>query len=215
MRKSSKKPQTQSGELNLSNFLRIFVGGNNFFHMFAKNKLPAMDTLKKIRHRDAIRFGIRFGFDGQLKQSTQRIGTRWSQTLQWWWVEACTVFRNVAEKTKFEAVFHQPRLLPAGYFRNESKANQKGKIVLEPFALERKGRMVKLPEISATGQQEKPFADNHTKTRRACPANVKKAGAYPTCLPGRQESLTSREIHFLIIKFLNPMKNIFKFYGSS
>lgn len=47
-----------------------------------------MGTLKKIRHRDAFRIGICFDYDGQLKQSTQRIGTRWSQTLQWWCVDS-------------------------------------------------------------------------------------------------------------------------------
>lgn len=46
-----------------------------------------MVTPKKIRHRDAFRIGICFDYDGQLKQSTQRIGTRWSQTLQWYWVD--------------------------------------------------------------------------------------------------------------------------------
>lgn len=151
-----------------------------------------MGTLKKIRHRDAFRIGICFDYDGQLKQSTQRIGARWSQTLRWWCVEACMIFRNETVKTKVEAIFGQPMLLPTDYFRNESPPNQKGEIVAEPFALKRKRMMVKLPEISVIGEQEKPFAGSRNKNRRACPAHTKKTGAYPTCLPDSQESLTNR-----------------------
>lgn len=235
-----------------------------------------MVTLQKIRHRDALRIGIYFGFDDLLKQRAKNIGARWSRTQKCWYVDyskenynkiistfpgieivkdpdqkvpqtapglqkshdiapiveakshnallqplaeehkvkkpesnrtgaeflhvtgkywvvkvpysetiskalketkgvywnkshkAYMVFRHVAVKTKVEAILGQPGLLPADYFSNDSPSFQNGEIVLEPFALERKRMMVKLPEISAIVQQVKRFAGSRYSKANQC-----------------------------------------------
>lgn len=46
-----------------------------------------MVSIQKIRHRDAFRIAIFFGFDENLKQSAKGIGARWSQTNKCWYVD--------------------------------------------------------------------------------------------------------------------------------
>jgi integrase/recombinase XerD len=235
-----------------------------------------MVTLQKIRHRDALRIGIYFGFDEQLKQCAKNIGARWSQTQKCWYVDynsenfrkiklafpeieivkdpdqtvpqpapglqnshdiapivaakshnallkplaeehkekkpettgadaeflhitgkywvvkvpysetiskalketkgvywnkshkAWMVFRHVAVKTKVEAIFGQPGLLPADYLSKEVPPIHNGVILIESFALERKMMMVKLPEISAIVQQVKRFAGSRYNKANQC-----------------------------------------------
>jgi site-specific recombinase XerD len=46
-----------------------------------------MVSIQKIKHRDAFRIGIFFGFDDNLKQSAKDIGARWSQSKKCWYVD--------------------------------------------------------------------------------------------------------------------------------
>lgn len=46
-----------------------------------------MVSIRKIRHRDAFRIGIFFGFDEKLKRTAKDIGATWSQTKKCWYVD--------------------------------------------------------------------------------------------------------------------------------
>lgn len=238
----------------------------------------AIVSLKKIRHRDELRIGIRFSYDTKLIQAAKSIGAIWSQTLRCWYVDyssegfkkiksvfpeieiikdtdsnaptqapglqnsrdtapivilptadnalplpraaehnppkadekvdagavflfttgkywvvkvpynarvskallatkgvywnkskkAYMVYRNIAMKTKVEAILGQSGVFPADYHNAGTQAISSGGIVVEPFALEKSRIMVYPPNISALIQTIKRFAGSRYSKANHC-----------------------------------------------
>lgn len=158
-----------------------------------------MGTLKKIRHRDAFRIGICFDYDGQLKQSTQRIGTRWSQTLRWWWVDSKSEsFKKIkpnspklkSSSPKLKTTFPKPEIAkyPNQAISHPVSGLQNSHDTI--FIVDDKINNALLSHLGEEHQLEKPEPAGHALHRPT------KQGRIPTCLSHRQKSLTSRRNSF-------------------
>ncbi len=82
--------------------------------------------------------------------------------------KAFMVFRNIAIKTRVEAILGQPGLLPADYYTGDETTSTLGEIIVEPCAADKSRMMVRLPNISAVIQVVKRFAGSRYSKANQC-----------------------------------------------